>query len=371
MKRIYVGLSGGVDSSVAAALLQKEGNNVVGVYMKNWTQDLPGVKCPWKTDLSDARAVAAKLDIPFMIFDFQKEYRQQVVQYMIDEYKAGRTPNPDIMCNQEIKFKLFLDAAVAHGADMIATGHYATIQGGNLLRGVDENKDQTYFLYRINKEALKHTIMPIGEYKKPKVRELAKKFNLPTTQKKDSQGICFVGPVGIKAFLSQYVETSSGEVKDRYGNVLGNHDGAVFYTIGQRQGLGIGGGKPLYVVGKSMDKNEVYVTDDSDDLELHADKITLVDNHWIGKKPERDGSYLVRLRHRGELVGCNIAAEPSGSGSGRITDSIQLRLVKPMRAIAAGQSAVIYNGRQVLGGGIIEAVKKLNISGQPIDEHQA
>jgi tRNA-specific 2-thiouridylase len=342
MKTVYVGLSGGVDSSVTAALLQKEGYNVVGVYMKNWTQDLPGVKCPWKEDLGDARAVAAVLDIPFKVFDFQTEYRKQVVDYMIAEYQAGRTPNPDIMCNQEIKFKLFLDAAVADGADMIATGHYAKVDNGELLRGVDDNKDQTYFLYRVSGKALAKTLMPIGNYTKPEVRQLAFKFNLPTAAKKDSQGICFVGPVGMKAFLAQYVQTAPGPIVDQRGKEIGQHDGAVFYTIGQRQGLGVGGGKPYYVTGKNMETNTVYVTDNPDDLELHSDHILLSDIHWIGAAPDKTVQLQVRLRHRGQLIDCHIKGD-------------ELVLSAPQRAIAAGQSAVIYDGQKVLGGGIIQS----------------
>ena len=188
MKTVYVGLSGGVDSSVSAALLKDAGYNVVGVYMQNWTQDIGGVECPWKQDLADAKAVAAKLDIPIKVFDFQKEYKAQVVDYMLAEYQAGRTPNPDVMCNQEIKFKLFYEAAKADGADFIATGHYARTQDGQLLRAADDNKDQTYFLYRVSGEALSDTVFPVGEYTKPQIRELAATYGLPTAKKPDSQG---------------------------------------------------------------------------------------------------------------------------------------------------------------------------------------
>ena len=343
MKCVYVGMSGGVDSSVTAALLQQQGYEVTGVYMKNWTQDLPGVKCPWQDDLRDARAVAAQLDIPFKVYDFQTEYRQQVVDYMIAEYQAGRTPNPDIMCNQEIKFKLFLQAALADGADYIATGHYASVQNGELMRGVDDNKDQTYFLYRVVGEALKRSIMPIGAYHKSEVRNLAAKSGLVTANKKDSQGICFVGPVGMKAFLKQFVETEPGPIM--LGDTeIGQHEGAIFYTIGQRQGLGVGGGKPFFVIGKDMKTNTVFVTDDPNDLELQSDELQLGDVRWIGGEPEAGEAYQVRLRHRGELVDCVI------DGQNR------LKLNKPMRALAVGQSAVLYDGRKVLGGGMLFAV---------------
>ncbi|HSX41274.1 MAG TPA: tRNA 2-thiouridine(34) synthase MnmA [Candidatus Saccharimonadales bacterium] len=343
MKSVFVGLSGGVDSSVAAALLKQQGYDVTGVYMKNWTQDLPGVKCPWKQDLADARAVAARLDIPFKVYDFQDEYRQKVVDYMVAEYRAGRTPNPDIMCNQEIKFKIFLQTALADGADIIATGHYARIENGQLRMAKDSNKDQTYFLARVSESALHKTLFPIGDYLKPEVRDLAAKFDLPTAAKKDSQGICFVGPVGMKSFLQQYVESEAGPIVNKAGQQIGEHDGAIFYTIGQRQGLGVGGGKPFYVTGKNMASNTVFVTDDPDDLELQADKIDLTDIHWINSKPKtenRKPQLAVRLRHRGELVECDL-------------DRATLRLAKLAHAIAAGQSAVIYDGQTVLGCGFI------------------
>ena len=193
-KKVYVGLSGGVDSSVTAALLQQQGYDVTGVYMKNWSQDLPGFECPWKEDYQDAKRVAVKLGIPFKMYDFETQYRDKVVQYMIDEYQAGRTPNPDIMCNQEVKFKLFLETALEDGADMIATGHYSRVQGGELRVAKNTDKDQSYFLYRITEDALTKSLMPIGDFAtKDEVRELAAKFNLPTAGKKDSQGICFVG----------------------------------------------------------------------------------------------------------------------------------------------------------------------------------
>ncbi len=342
MKRVYVGLSGGVDSSVAAALLKQQGYKVTGVYMKNWTQDLPGVKCPWKQDLDDARAVAAHLDIPFKVFDFENEYKEKVVDYMVEEYKAGRTPNPDIMCNQEIKFKLFLDAALADGADLIATGHYATIKDGELIRAVDDNKDQTYFLYRVSKEALAKSIMPIGQFKKPEVRKMAKDFGLPTADKKDSQGICFVGPVGMKSFLKQYVKTSPGQIIDQEGKEIGQHEGAIFYTVGQRQGLGVGGGKPYYVTKKDMERNTVYVTTNPDDLIINGDSIKLSDLHWINSIAKAESIYKVRLRHRGQLIDALI-------------DGGKLIFKSPVKSVATGQSVVIYDGEKVLGGGIISS----------------
>ncbi len=341
--RIFVGLSGGVDSSVSAALLKQEGYEVTGVYMKNWTQDLPGVQCPWAEDLRDARAVAARLNIPFKVYDFEQQYRQQVVEYLIAEYQAGRTPNPDIMCNQEIKFKLFLEAALADGAEAIATGHYARVMNGRLLRSVDTAKDQTYFLYRVSPAALVKTRFPVGGYTKSQVRELATRFGLPTAGKKDSQGICFIGPIGMKAFLRQYIAAAPGPILMHDGQEIGQHDGAVFYTVGQRQGLGVGGGRPFYVTGKDMTANMVYVTDDPEDLELHSSSLQLEDVHWIATAPRAGQAYQVRLRHRGELIECHVE------------QGKRLRLSKLAKAVAAGQSAVLYDGEAVLGGGVIAA----------------
>ena len=345
MKTVYVGLSGGVDSSVSAALLKESGYNVVGVYMQNWTQDIGGVECPWKQDLADAKAVAAKLDIPIKVFDFQKEYKDQVVDYMLSEYQAGRTPNPDIMCNQEIKFKLFLETSLKDGADLIATGHYARVTDGQLLRATDDNKDQTYFLSRISGEALKKTLFPVSDYTKPQIRQLAVKFGLPTAKKPDSQGICFVGEVGMKPFLSTYITTEKGPtVLKSTGARLGEHDGAVFYTTGQRHGLGIGGGKPYYVIGKDMDTNTVYVTDNKDDLSLESDTFQIADCNWINDKPEEDKTYQVRTRHRAELIDCKLK---------KTSDGYQIKMVKTERAITPGQSAVLYDDQICLGGGFI------------------
>lgn len=348
MKTIYVGLSGGVDSSVTAALLQRQGHRVVGVYMKNWTQDVAGVACPWKQDLADARAVAAALDIPFKVFDFQAEYRQAVVDTMVAEYAAGRTPNPDVLCNQEIKFKLFLDAALADGADAIATGHYARTAAGRLLTAKDTAKDQTYFLYRVTSAALERALFPIGDYTKPEIRRLAEQFGLPTARKPDSQGICFVGEVGIKEFLSQYVTATPGPViLRRTSETLGTHDGAIFYTIGQRHGLGIGGGKPFYVLAKDIAANTVYVTDDPADLELTADTFRIEQPHWINEPPEPGRIYGIRARYRAGLIDGTLTLTPDGRWN--------VQLAHPERAVSPGQSAVIYNGDEVLGGGLIAA----------------
>ncbi len=379
-KRIFVGMSGGVDSSVAAALLVKQGHEVVGVYMKNWSQDLPGFVCPWKEDYQDAKRVAVQLGIEFRMYDFETQYRHKVVDYMIEEFQAGRTPNPDIMCNQEVKFKLFLETALEDGADLIATGHYARVghqtkknflekenvqnsQKSHLLEvrpltdeenvisaglgmAKDANKDQTYFLYRVTKQALAKTLFPLGGYTKPEVRALAKKFGLATATKKESMGICFVGKVGIKDFLQQYVTSSPGNIVDGSGQVLGHHDGAIFYTIGQRHGLDVGGGLPYYVTGKNMKKNEVYVTTNIDDQQLWNDEIVVTDVHWINAEPKTATNLEVRTRHRASLIEVtNISKE--GDGKWR------LKLAEKVRALTPGQSAVLYDMGHVLGGGIV------------------
>lgn len=351
-RRVYVGMSGGVDSSVTAALLKEQGYEVVGVYMKNWSRDLPGYPCPWKEDFQDAKRVAVQLGIPFKLYDFETQYRYKVVDYMINEYQAGRTPNPDIMCNQEIKFKLFLETALEDGADLIATGHYARIgraesreQGAELSTAKNAEKDQTYFLYRVNKNALAKSLFPIGDFaSKKEVRAMAKKLGLATAEKKDSQGICFVGKVGIREFLQQYVETEAGPIVNQNGQVIGEHDGAIFYTIGQRHGLNVGGGLPYYVVGKNMPKNEVYVTTDLNDGKLWSNRLKLTDLHWINGQPDFDKTYQVRTRYRAPLVTCTVKADG---------DNVIVKLKDDVRAVTAGQSAVLYDNDIVLGGGII------------------
>lgn len=341
---VFVGMSGGVDSSLTAALLKDQGYTVVGVYMKNWTQDLPGMTCPWIEDYQDAKRVAVQLGIDFKVYDFQNEYRERVVNYMIDGYKSGITPNPDVMCNQEVKFKLFLETALDDGADMIATGHYARSIGGQLHMGLDLNKDQSYFLYRVSEAALRRSLMPIGGYTKPAVRELAKKRGLATAEKSDSQGICFVGKVGIREFLENFVKTEPGAIIDQNGRIIGEHDGALFYTIGQRHGLHVGGGLPYYVVGKDMDKNEVYVSSDLQDDRLWRKEIVLTSLHWINEAPLPEQIYGVRTRYRAPLENCTISQKDG---------NIKLVLDGSVRAITPGQSAVLYDGDRCLGGGIV------------------
>lgn len=347
MSRVFVGMSGGVDSSVAASLLVEQGHQVTGVYMKNWSRNLPGMQCPWADDLADAKRVAVGLGIDFQVFDFEDEYKQKVVDHMVSEYKLGRTPNPDIMCNQEIKFKLFLEVALERGADMIATGHYARVknestQDVRLLQARDTTKDQTYFLYRVTSEALAKTLFPLGDYTKSEVREIAKKRGLWTASKKESMGICFVGQVGIREFLSEYVETAPGDIIDTdTRKIIGEHDGAIFYTLGQRHGLNVGGGLPYYVVGKDMVKNEIYVSTRLQAEELWQKELLLTDLHWVSGVEPVLGEYNVRVRHQAPMAKVLLQ-----------DDTLQFEEVQ--RIVPAGQSVVIYDGDTCLGGGIVK-----------------
>ena len=339
--------------------------------MKNWSRDLPGMKCPWAEDLADAKRVAVKLGIPFEVWDFEKEYHDKVVDYMLAEFKAGNTPNPDIMCNQEIKFKLFYEKAMEAGADFIATGHYArTLRTGPavvasptsakasvgvpptpspvrvvLARATDENKDQTYFLYRISEEALSHTLFPIGEMKKPDVKKLAHEHGLHNAYKKESMGVCFVGEVGMKDFLKEYIEIEPGEIREiESEKVLGYHEGAIFYTVGQRHGLYLSGvagevndGMPYYVVEKDLEHNIVYVSKNLNHEAIWTKELKLKDILLRGTPGEK---VLVRLRHRAPLIPATIKNN---------TLLFDTEIKRP----ASGQSAVLYSGEICLGGGII------------------
>ncbi len=332
-------MSGGVDSSVSAALLKEQGYHVVGVYMKNWSKNLPGMKCPWAEDLADAKRVAVKLGIDFQVFDFEKEYKQKVVDYMIEEYKKGNTPNPDIMCNQEIKFKLFAETAFEDGADLIATGHYANVEDGKLLKAKDENKDQTYFLYRVTSEVLKRTLFPVGNMLKPEVKKLAEKFGLVNAHKPESMGVCFVGEANMKDFLSEFIDVKPGEIRELETNKkLGYHDGAIFYTIGQRHGLNVGEGLPYYVAKKDMEKNIVYVSKNLNEKNLWTTEIKLKD---IFLREEAPKEIEIRVRHRAALIPATF-------------DGDTLHLKNETKRIASGQSVVFYKDNVCLGGGIIE-----------------
>jgi tRNA-specific 2-thiouridylase len=341
---VFVGLSGGVDSSVAAKLLQDAGYRVVGVYMKNWSEDLPGMKCPWAEDLADAKRVAVKLGVDFLVFDFEKAYFDKVVKYMIDEYKLGRTPNPDVVCNEEIKFKLFFEECLKRGADLVATGHYARVRGRELWRAVDERKDQTYFLYRVSGEALAKTIFPVGDFLKTEVKQMARDFGLRTADKPESMGVCFVGNVGLKEFLGRYVAARCGDVVDEgSGKVIGQHMGAEFYTLGQRHGLYLGGGLPYYVSGKDMKRNVVLVTTDLNGESLWQTEVVLEKLHFINGE-KASGRLKARVRHQAPLVDVDLTwrGEKALAVFGEKT-----------RVVPAGQSVVLYDGEVCLGGGVV------------------
>jgi len=358
-KSVLVGMSGGVDSSVAAALLAEAGYRVCGAYMKNWTLDVPGSRCPWADDLADAKRTAVRLGIDFRVYDFQDAYKREVVDYLVEGYRCGRTPNPDIMCNQEVKFGLFLDVALADGFDFIATGHYARAvdmpdegRAGSrrlLVRAADAHKDQTYFLYRMSQHALDHTLLPLGDLEKPAVRKLAAARNLPTADKADSQGVCFVGEAGIREFLGMYVDQVPGPIVDiDTGQTIGSHDGAIFFTLGQRHGLGIGGGAPRYVVDKDMERNTVFVSANRRASRLESGDIHLEDTSWIAGQSPQSGDYTVRMRHGGELVSAVLEVDERAA-------TAVVHLSRPCRTVASGQSVVVYKGSICLGGGVAVA----------------
>jgi tRNA-specific 2-thiouridylase len=342
-KTVYVGLSGGVDSSVTAALLLEQGHHVVGAYMKNWTQDIAGNQCPWEDDLRSAKSVAAHLGIELKVFDLQEEYRQRVVDVMVQAYARGLTPNPDILCNEDIKFSLFYNLCRADGADFVATGHYARMLEGRLMQAIDKKKDQTYFLYRMPTQSARQVLFPLGEYEKTEVRGLAKKYGLPTANRRESMGLCFVGKVPLKDFLGEFMDLQAGPILDESGKELGIHHGAVLYTIGQRHGLGVGGGTPYYVLSKDLATNSIVVT--ADPSQLRRSYYDISDTVWW-QEPESAKQYLVRIRHLGELLTCTLHEQADGVWR------INL-LAGAHRGVASGQHAVIYDGEAVLGGGVI------------------
>ncbi|MBI2426434.1 MAG: tRNA 2-thiouridine(34) synthase MnmA [Candidatus Kerfeldbacteria bacterium] len=351
-KTVIVGMSGGVDSSVSALLLKKQGYRVIGAFMKNWSDPLPnGEACSWRADRFDARRVAVYLDIPLLTLDFEKEYKALVFENFLYEYKAGRTPNPDILCNTEIKFRAFLNFALQNGADMIATGHYAHVrkrQGKyELHKGKDSNKDQSYFLYTLGQNELQHVLFPIGNLTKTHVRDIARRAHLPTAERKDSQGICFVGNVELRDFLKQYVPTRKGKVISPKGEVVGSHEGQALYTIGQRHGLNVGGGAPLYVSERNARTNTVTVVEGSDHPRLFGTGVAVQDITWVsGTAPRKRTGWKAKIRYRQQ--------DQTIRRVEILPRSLRIFFANKQRAITPGQSIVLYKGSQVLGGGIID-----------------
>jgi len=367
-KKVFVAMSGGVDSSVAAALLKERGYEVIGVYMKCYNLD----GCA-EQDAEDARRAAEVLSIPFYVFDFENEYKRSVVQYMIDGYRRGITPNPDVMCNKEIKFGLFFKKALEAGADYIATGHYVRLVNDQeplthiknrdslttnykLYAARDSQKDQSYFLWTLTQKQLRHCLFPIGDYLKSEVRHLAHKFGLPNADKKDSQGICFLGRVSLPDFLRRYIKFRKGQVTTIDGKVLGEHHGAHYYTIGQRHGLGIGGtGQPLYVVAKDVKKNIVMVVEGSDHPALYKKEILLTDVNFIASINNYQSPFTVytRVRYRQPLARARVLF--LSSQAHQYSKQLILQFVRPVKFVAEGQSAVFYTkSGEMLGGGIIQ-----------------
>jgi len=356
MSRIVIGLSGGVDSAVAALLLKQAGHQLTAVFMKNWDDDDDQSYCPAKQDLQDARSICERLDIELQSVSFSAEYWNRVFRHFLDEYQAGRTPNPDILCNQEIKFRAFLDYALAHGADAIATGHYARVDKNTttrLLRAADGNKDQTYFLHTLNQSQLERSLFPIGDLEKTVVRELAAQAGFRNHDKKDSTGICFIGERKFRDFLERYLPRQPGEIRTLDDEIIGHHQGLMFYTIGQREGLGIGGrkgsdGEPWYVACKDTEQNILRVVQGVNHPALFNRRLRTGRLHWIaGSAPALPLACTARIRYRQSDQYCLVTQGPEGTGIVEFRD--------PQRAVTPGQSVVFYDDEVCLGGGVIEA----------------
>jgi len=353
-----VAMSGGVDSSVSALLLQKQGQDIAGMFMKNWEEDDRFGACSAAEDAADARAVATSLGVHLHTRNFATEYWDNVFEEFLSEYRAGRTPNPDVLCNREIKFKTFLEHAEQLGADQIATGHYVRSDRKDgrhrLLRGLDHNKDQSYFLYAVSHRQLAKTLFPVGELHKPRVRELAREAGLDVFDKKDSTGICFIGERNFTAFLAEYLPAKPGEIRTTGDRVIGEHQGLMFHTLGQRQGLGIGGVKgfpeaPWYVLHKDLDNNRLYVGQERDHPWLLSKRLTATRLAWVsGMAPKAGGSFTAKVRYRQPDQAVSIEQID--------TDRMYLKFQQAQRAVTPGQSVVLYDGEICLGGGIIESM---------------
>lgn len=354
--RVLLGMSGGVDSSLSAALLLEQGYEVIGAFMKNWSGGVEGpscadpakvgeefAECDWRDERRDAMRVASQLGIPFITLDFEKEYRDLVVEYLFREYQAGRTPNPDVMCNKFVKFDLFVREADRLGCAFVATGHYARVERDRILKGTDPNKDQTYFLWAIPPAVLPRVLFPIGHLLKPEVRRMAAEQGIITAEKPDSTGICFVGEVDIKQFLKARIKDKPGNIVTTEGKIVGQHDGITFYTIGQRHGLNVGGGMPYYVVGKNIEKDELIVSSAFHPALFRSD-LTAVQANWF-RRPTDGAKVEARIRYRQPVASCTVTF---------VADGLRVRFDEPQRAVTPGQSIVFYDGEEMLGGAIIE-----------------
>lgn len=351
--KVVVGISGGVDSSVAALLLKEEGYDVVGIFMKNWDDTDENGVCTAEEDFEDAVAIANQIGIPYYSINFEKEYYDRVFTYFLEEYKKGRTPNPDIMCNKEIKFKAFLDYAKNLGADYVATGHYARVDRSGdetvMLRGLDNNKDQTYFLSQLSQDQIKDVLFPVGELQKSEVRKIAREHNLATADKKDSTGICFIGERDFNDFLSNYLPAQPGNIVDNDGNILGQHDGLMYHTIGQRRGLGIGGdGAAWFVCGKDLDKNELIVCQGSDNPLLFSNRLYASEfSTFTDKKIPKEFDCTAKFRYRQKDINAHV----------KVLDENHVEVVyDDTKAVTPGQAAVFYLDEICIGSAIIDEV---------------
>jgi len=350
-KKVFVAISGGVDSAVSAKLLQEKGYDVTGVFMKNWSDEDYGIKnkCPWQEDLEDTIKICETLGIAHKTYNFEKEYRENILRNFFDEYKRGNTPNPDVLCNQHIKFDAFLKKALSEGADYIATGHYSKTMGGRLFKAKDKNKDQTYFLYRLTKQQLEKSIFPLGDLTKQEVRKLAKKYKLPVAEKKDSQGLCFVGKINVQEFIKNTLKESEGDIKDiDEDKVVGKHKGLWFYTIGQRHGIRVGGTQePYFVVKKDIKKNTLYVAQGRNHPKLYKKTLEVANLHLINPKYEfQKKDFTATIRYRCADTPVKLRFENKKT----IID-----FEKSQWAPALGQSLVLFDKNECLGGGFITA----------------